>query len=191
MKPSAFVKNLIDKYITDEELKKLLIAHSECVASKALKVAEEAGLTDRIDAQFVTDAAMLHDIGVVKCDAPGIHCHGSLPYICHGIAGAEILRKEGVGEPYCRVCERHTGSGISYRQIKELGLPLPLKDYLPETIEEKLICYADKFFSKSGNPEEEKSPERVWKSMARYGDEALIRFEELHNFFKPRPASGN
>lgn len=187
LKASPFVKEIIDKWIKDEELKRLLITHSRCVAEKALKVADDAGLGDEADRQFIFDAAMLHDIGVVECDAPGIHCFGTRPYICHGLAGADILKREGIGEAYQRVCERHTGSGISKRQIEELRLPLPPKDYLPETIEEKLICYADKFYSKSSTPEKEKSLERVRASMERHGKEALERFEALHRTFYPEP----
>ena len=54
---------------------------------------------------------------------------------------------------------------------------------LPISIEEKLICYADKFFSKSGDPREEKSLDRVVRSMQRHGPETLARFMELHRMF--------
>ena len=185
MEASAFVKRIIDKNCDSEELRELLIAHSESVARKALRVAEEVGICDTIDRQFVYDAAMLHDIGITRCDAPGIYCHGSLPYICHGIAGAEILKEEGLGESYRRVCERHTGAGITAEDIERQHLPLPPGDYMPRTIEEKLICYADKFYSKSGNPREEKPIEKVEASMARHGKESLARFEALRELFHP------
>lgn len=183
MKSSEFVDRLINKYVKDEELKRLLIAHSVCVAEKALEVADNCGMGADIDRQFVWDASMLHDIGIVKCDAPSIHCHGKLPYICHGIAGGEILRREGVAEKYCRVCERHTGAGITTEDIDEQKLPLPPGHYLPETLEEKLICYADKFYSKSGDPAVEKSRESVLASMTRHGEAALCRFLELEHLF--------
>ena len=185
MKESDFVKKIIDKYATDEGLKRLLITHSRCVARKALSVAAACGIDTQIDSQFVYDAAMLHDIGIVECDAPSIHCHGTRPYICHGIAGAEILAREGIGEAYRRVCERHTGSGLTAEEIKERNLPLPARDFLPETLEERLICYADKFYSKSSNPTAEKSMECVEASMSRHGEEALRRFEALRRQFEP------
>jgi uncharacterized protein len=47
------------------------------------------------------------------------------------------------------VAERHTGTGISYEQIIREQLPIPLQDYTPQTLEERLICYADKFYSKT------------------------------------------
>ena len=177
--------DIIEKYCDNEGLKRLLIAHSESVARKALQVAAHARMEGRIDKQFVYDAAMLHDIGICRCDAPGIFCHGSLPYICHGVAGAEILREEGVGEAYQRVCARHTGAGITAEDIEREGLPLPPGDYMPETLEEKLICYADKFYSKSGDPRQEKTLEKVMASMGRHGEDALRRFLELHSLFNP------
>lgn len=185
MKESDFVSDIISRQIKDEELKKLLITHCRHVAEKALEVARKCGIEGEIDRQFVYDAAMLHDIGVVECNAPSIHCHGALPYICHGTAGAELLRKEGLDEKYARVCERHTGSGLTAAEISQGHLPLPEKDFLPETLEEKLICYADKFFSKSNHPDREKSLERVRASMSKWGDGPLKRFEQLSLLFSP------
>lgn len=190
MTASPFVERIIDKYVNNEELKRLLIAHSRCVGVKALEIAEKKHLESKIDLQFVFDAALLHDIGVVKCDAPGILCFGQLPYICHGVAGGEILKGEGIDEKYVRVCERHTGSGLTAEEISRRGLPLPSKDFLPETTEEKLICYADKFFSKSGDPTQEKLRERIMASMAKHGPEAIGRFIVLDKEFgepEPRP----
>ena len=183
---SDFVDRIINKYAVDEELRKLLIAHSECVASKSLEIAGQCGLDKEIDKQFVWDAAMLHDIGIVRCNAPSIHCKGDLPYICHGVAGAEILRSEGLDDKFCRVCERHTGSGLTADEIKNQNLPLPHRDFIPETIEEKLICYADKFYSKSGDPTCEKSRDRIIGSMSRHGEDALRRFKELDLLFTPK-----
>ena len=172
---------LITKYYEEgSALLELLQTHSEMVARKALAVAEAAGLD--VDREFVYEAAMLHDIGIFRCDAPGIYCHGTEPYIRHGVIGAALMRQEGL-EAYARVCERHTGSGLTAKEIAEAGMPLPHKDFLPETLEEKLICYADKFFSKSGDPREEKTLERVRRSMAKFGPDSLARFEALHALF--------
>lgn len=181
MKESIFVTRIISKHIADEELKGLLITHSRCVAEKALKVADKGGNGGLIDRQFLYDAAMLHDIGVVECDAPSIYCYGTNPYITHGIRGGAILRSEGLDERYCRVCERHTGAGLTAEEIRESKLPLPLKDFLPETLEEKLICYADKFYSKSSNPKEEKTRDRIERSLKRHGDKVWQRFETLES----------
>lgn len=173
---------LINKYYPEGDLRSLLIAHSEAVARKALSIIDAKRLTS-LDREFVREAAMLHDIGIFRCDAPDIFCTGPLPYICHGVEGAEILRKEGLPR-HALVCERHTGSGLTKEEITARNLPLPARDMLPVSAEERLLCYADKFFSKSADhPSEEKSLDRILKSMERFGPDVLRRFEALHKEF--------
>lgn len=124
---------------------------------------------------------MLHDIGIFKCDAAGIQCFGTEPYICHGRIGAELLGSEGFPR-HARVCERHTGAGITKAQIIAQNLPLPQQDFLPETMEEKVICYADKFFSKT-HLDREKTIEQVEKSLSKFGEEGVLRFREWEKCF--------
>lgn len=124
---------------------------------------------------------MLHDIGIFKCDAAGIQCFGIKPYICHGRIGAELLRSEGFPR-HARVCERHTGAGITKAQVIAQNLPLPQQDFLPETMEEKVICYADKFFSKM-HLDREKTIEQAEKSLSKFGDEGVLRFREWEKCF--------
>ncbi len=124
---------------------------------------------------------MLHDIGIFKCDAAGILCFGTEPYICHGRIGAELLRSEGFPR-HARVCERHTGAGITKAQIIAQNLPLPQQDFLPETMEEKVICYADKFFSKT-HLDREKSIEQAEMSLSKFGEEGVLRFREWEKCF--------
>ena len=81
-------------------------------------------------------------------------------------------------ESCARICERHTGSGITAQEVRDQSLPLPVRDYLPETVEEQLVCLADKFFSKSGNMQE-KSLDRIRNSMFKFGPEPLARFDAL------------
>ena len=173
---------LIDKYYPeDNELRHILINHSQSVARKALQIVSSHPEL-HLDAQFVEEAAMLHDLGIFRTDAPGIQCFGSEPYICHGRLGAEILRKEGY-ERHARVCERHTGAGITCKEIIAQGLPLPHQDFLPETLEEKVICYADKFFSKT-HLDREKSIEKAEKSLAKFGEDGVMRFREWERIFE-------
>lgn len=172
---------LIDKYTGDNaELRRILIGHSSAVRDKALSIARCKQLD--IDLSFVSEAAMLHDIGVVRVDAPGISCFGSEPYICHGICGRQILEDEGLPR-HALVCERHTGAGITRDQIIADKLPLPPRDMLPLSIEEKLICYADKFFSKSRDLRAEKPVERIFEQMKKFGYGSYERFAVLHEMF--------
>lgn len=176
--------SLIDKYYsTNPELRSVLITHSRQVCERALEIGrrlQEAGVA--VDLPFVEEAAMLHDIGIFLCNAPKIFCYGSHTYIEHGYLGAELLRQEGYPR-HARVAERHTGSGITLEQVVREELPIPEQDYCPQTVEEKLICYADKFFSKS-HLDEESSPQKVRKSIWRYGHDAVRRWNELEALFK-------
>lgn len=176
-------EEIINKYYGEEgDLRRILIVHSQSVARKALQIVSFHPELN-IDRQFVEEAAMLHDIGIIKTDAPGIKCFGTEPYICHGILGAEMLRQEGMPR-HARVCERHTGAGLSLDDIVSQNLPLPHRDFLPETIEEKLICYADKFFSKT-RLDREKTIEQAEKSLSKFGGETLARFREMKRMFEP------
>ena len=165
---------IIDKYYPENnELKHILLTHSRSVANKALWIAERHPELE-LDKQFLEEAALLHDIGVFLTDAPGIHCYGSHPYICHGYLGAELIRKEGYLR-HALVCERHTGAGLSLESILSQNLSIPHRDMLPVTLEEQVICFADKFFSKT-RLEDEKSLEKALKSLSKFGEEGIIRF---------------
>ena len=172
---------LIQRYYQNNEIAHdILLKHSRAVADKALELATKHKELDT-DMDFVEAGAMLHDIGILMCDAKDLGCHGKEPYIKHGTLGAEILRKEGL-EMFARVCERHTGTGITKEDIIRQNLPLELKDYSPVTLEEKLICYADKFFSKT-NLDKARTKEEVVKSMAKFGEESTRRIKALEALF--------
>lgn len=155
-------------------------SHSRLVADKALQLAQ-AHPELEIDRDFVYEAAMIHDIGVFLTNAPSIYCTGDQPYICHGVLGAELMRADGYPR-HALVCERHTGTGLTVADIIAQNLPLPHRDMCPVSLEEKLVCFADKFYSKS-NPDREKPLDKVRKSVARYGEDSLRRFEEMAALF--------
>jgi uncharacterized protein len=92
------------------------------------------------------------------------------------------LRQEGLPE-FARVCERHTGTGITAQQIIERNLPLPVQDFLPETMEEQVICYADKFYSKS-HLERERTVEQTAKSLEKFGHDSVARFMKWAEMFE-------
>jgi uncharacterized protein len=172
---------IIDKYyLPGSEVHYILVKHSEQVKNKALEIASKHPELN-LDIQFVAEAAMLHDIGIFKCNAPRIHCHGSHEYIEHGYLGADILREEGFPR-HALVSERHTGVGLSQEMILKNKLPLPHRDMLPVTMEEKLVCYADKFFSKTQLGEEH-STERIRIYLKRYGKSEVNKFDEWNFLF--------
>lgn len=167
---------IIDKYYPeDNKLKRILLTHSRQVANKALAIARLHPEL-HLDEAFLEEAAMLHDIGIFLTDAPGIYCYGSKPYICHGTLGANLMRKEGY-PLHALVCERHTGAGISLEQIEREHLSIPKRDLLPVSLEEQVICFADKFFSKT-HLEREKTVGQARQSLEKFGQDGLTRFDK-------------
>ena len=172
---------LIDKYYPENnELKRILVTHSRSVADKALAMARSHPELE-LDLQFVEEAAMLHDIGIFLTDAEDIFCFGTHPYICHGYLGAELVRREGF-PCHALVCERHTGAGISLQRIEEQSLPVPHREMIPLTLEEQIICFADKFLSKT-HLEREKSVAKARKSIEKHGEEGVVRFDTWCRLF--------
>ena len=175
-------------YPDDTPFRQMLLKHSYQVCGKALQLMSDPRCRNlNADRSTVVTGALLHDVGIGRCHAPDILCEGTEPYIAHGIIGAGMLRELGAGtgrdlECYARICERHTGTGLTAADIRRQKLPLPERDFLPETIEEKLICFADKFYSKSGDMKE-KSMERIRRSMEKFGAETLTRWSELCRLF--------
>ncbi len=172
---------IIERFYTPgTPLHEVLTVHSRQVADMAAAICDRLlarGIP--VDARFVHEAAMLHDIGIVKVDAPAIHCLGSESYIRHGILGREMLDSLGLYR-HALVCERHTGSGLTASEIDAQQLPLPRRDLTPQSLEERIVCYADKFFSKTHLGEPARDLERVRRQMARFGDDSLARFDALH-----------
>ncbi|MDE6396343.1 MAG: HDIG domain-containing protein [Muribaculaceae bacterium] len=178
-------RSVVDRHYPPGEARTIMLTHSRMVAELANILNHRCNLG--LDSEAVETAAMLHDIGIIMTDARGIGCYGSEPYIRHGILGADMIRRNGLPEWAARVAERHTGAGLTADDIISQELPLPLDRVLvPETVLERLICYADKFYSKNpGSLTVRKPGDRVRISMARHGDSTLARFEALEAEFGP------
>lgn len=167
--------DIINKYYPEEnEVKHILLTHSRSVADKALWIADRHPELE-LDKDFLYEAAMLHDLGIFLTDADGIYCFGDKPYICHGYLGADLMHDEGYPR-HALVCERHTGAGLSLEEIIGQNLPVPHREMVPVSWEEQIICFADKFYSKT-RLDKEKSVEKARKSLERYGDAGLQRFD--------------
>lgn len=170
------VYDLLKKYYDpSSKAYKILVTHSECVAKKALEI-EKRHKDWALDRKLIYEGSMLHDIGIYLCNAPGIDCHGAEPYIRHGVLGREILESEGLHE-LSLICERHTGVGLTLEMILRRQLPLPHREMVPVSLEEQIICFADCFFSKSGDPAEEKSVEQIVRGLAKHGQDQVRKFE--------------
>jgi uncharacterized protein len=160
----------------------MLVKHGRQVAEKALEAAEKVQHLNP-DRAFIEQAALLHDIGIFLTRAPGLGCTGDNPYLCHGVLGRKLLEEKGLPR-HALVCERHVGTGISADDIRRAELPLPHRDMLPLTIEEELICYADKFFSKSNNGNgKEKPVKKIIRGLRAHGDDKAEKFKAWHSKF--------
>ena len=154
----------------------IVLEHSRLVAAKALSIAHAVPL-ESADLRFLEEAALLHDIGVSRIHAPRIGCHGNAPYICHGILGREILESEGL-IAHSLVCERHIGVGLGIKDIVQQQLPLPKRDMVPVTLEERIICFADLFYSKKpGLLRQEKSLDEIRTCLRKHGSHKVSIFE--------------
>jgi uncharacterized protein len=161
-------------YRPGSRLHGLVREHGGAVAEKALKAADAVAALGP-DRTFVFEAAMVHDIGIFLTDTPAIGCFGGHPYVSHGVLGRGLLDGLGLSR-HGLVCERHVGVGITVRDIRRQGLPLPERDMRPRSLEETIVCYADKFFSKNGCGSKERTPDQVVDMLARYGSDKVKRF---------------
>jgi uncharacterized protein len=174
---------IIRKYYEPGSLAyEILVEHSDAVAQKALAIARRL-IHMKPDMVFIEEAAMLHDLGIFVTAQPGIGCYGDKPYICHGYLGRELLEREGL-PLHALVCERHVGVGISIADIDRNKLPLPRRDMLPLSLEEQIICFADKFFSKKRDAlGREKPLAEVRRNIGKYGADKIERFDEMLRIF--------
>ena len=170
-------------YERDSRAYKILITHGRQVAKRALEIAGRLAHLEP-DRVFLEQAALLHDIGIFLTDSPELGCFGKNSYVEHGYLGCIILEKIGLPR-HALVCERHVGVGMTEDDIRHQELPIPVRDMVPVSIEEQIICYADKFYSKNGqNTQKEKSVEGIIESLKRYGQDKVARFKAWSEMFE-------
>lgn len=176
-------EELLRKYYSPDSLVyRILLEHGKHVSGKAREIASRLPKQSP-NMGFINEAAYLHDIGIFLTNAPAIGCFGDAPYICHGVLGRDLLDREGFPR-HALVCERHIGVGITQEDIERHGLPLPKRTMVPESLEEQIICYADKFFSKRADgPIIEKSVDEVRNEIGRYGVAKLEIFDRMRALF--------
>ncbi len=114
-----------------------IINHQVAVMRKALDLAYNITKSD-VNIELVRIGALVHDIGRYKTHD-----------MSHGLEGGNFLRKQGYSEQLARIAETHSLAGLTAEEAVEFGLPP--QDYLPHSLEEKLVCLADKYYS--GNRE--------------------------------------
>jgi len=165
---------LLKKHAPNNSVFQRIYQHSKSVQRAALNIARQIKKNGYdVDLHFIKISSLLHDIG--RFEAPPHHKKS----LQHGLIGARIIREEGLPEEYARLCERHIGAGITREEIIKHKLPLPKKDFIPRTMEEKIVTYADDLIFKDRIA----SPSEV---LLRFQKEikspaAVKRMIELHN----------
>jgi uncharacterized protein len=109
-----------------------VIEHCKSVSKFAVRIAKafhKKGFD--VDVHLVEVSGLLHDIGRSKTHT-----------VDHGVVGGDVARSFDLPSSVVRIIERHVGGGVPKDEAKQLGWPA--KDYLPQTLEEKIVCYADK-----------------------------------------------
>jgi uncharacterized protein (TIGR00295 family) len=138
-----------------------VIKHSKCVRDIAVKIASLA----KADIKTIELGALLHDIGRSKT-------HG----IDHAIEGAKIGKKIGLSAKLIKIIERHIGAGITKETAKKFGLPA--KNYVPITLEEKIVCHADNLIN---NCKTQKIEYEIEKAIINEQKEYALRLVKLHH----------
>jgi len=142
-----------------------VIKHCKSVAKLAVEIAEackERGLN--VDLELVEIGALLHDIGRAKTHS--VH---------HAVIGAEIAKSFEISEDVISIIKRHVGGGITDQEAKKLGWPKDI--YIPQTLEEKIVSYADKLIDGSRRVPIEKTIEEFSKELP---PQAIERLKKLH-----------
>ena len=114
-------------------LKENIIKHVIAVEELSLETAKlilKNNPDMEIDLKLLSDGALLHDIG-----------RSFTHSINHAVEGVKIAKKYGFDDRILRIIENHIGAGITLEEAK--GLNLPIKDYIPCSIEEKIVANAD------------------------------------------------
>lgn len=171
------IEELHKKYAQSTDAFQIVFTHCQIVTKIAGKIIEKKML--QINTNLVHKGALLHDIGAYKfIDKNGIFDESN--YLLHGVEGYKLLVREHLPEAFCLIAKRHTGVGLTEEDIIRQHLPLPLENYTAQTVEEKLIMYADKFHSKTPKFN---TYHTIRKNIQMFGKDKREKLQELNGIF--------
>ncbi|MDD4307472.1 MAG: TIGR00295 family protein [Thermoplasmata archaeon] len=154
-------------FLAEENCPNAVIEHCMAVELLAMKITLRI-TKDRKTLDLVSMGALLHDIGRSRT-------HG----IEHAYLGADILRKRGLDEAIVRIVERHIGAGINPEEADILGLPP--RNYMPETLAEKIVAHADNLITHDDRgPARWKVADAVARERGKGHEAQAVRIEKLH-----------
>jgi uncharacterized protein (TIGR00295 family) len=154
-------------FLVEENCPNYVIEHCMAVEHLALKIAMRI-TKDKEILDLVSRGALLHDIGRSRAHS-----------IEHAVIGADILRKRGLDEHIILIVERHIGAGIDAAESKKLGLPK--KNYIPETLPEKIVAHADNLITHDDRgPARWKLAQAVARERGKGREAQAVRIEKLH-----------
>jgi len=119
------------EYLIDAGCKKRVIIHCCTVRSVAEEIASRIKPANM---PMVIAGALLHDIGRAKDHS-----------IMHAYLGSKMVEEYGLPSELVDIVRKHTGAGLDQDDVEEMGLPPG--DYMPRTIEEKIVAHADNLVS--------------------------------------------
>jgi uncharacterized protein len=143
-----------------------VIRHVEKVSELACEIAEacqQRGI--QVDLALVEIGALLHDIG-----------RGKTHSVHHAVIGADIARSLGLPEPVVSIIRKHVGGGITATEAKKLGWPRNV--YVPQTLEEKIVSYADKLIAGSHRVPIERTIDELSQELPPAAIERIWRLHE-------------
>jgi uncharacterized protein/tRNA (cytidine56-2'-O)-methyltransferase len=140
--------------------KQRVIVHCCTVGAVADEMLRNIGA----DRELVMAGALLHDIGRSVDNG-----------ILHALIGSEMVEGMGLSEELVAVVRKHTGAGLDAIDAIEMGLPPG--DYMPRTIEEKVVAHADNLVSDNRVMGHRHSVDKLMNKGAIRGAE---RMESLH-----------
>jgi uncharacterized protein (TIGR00295 family) len=151
------------RYLREAGCSEEVINHCKAVRKIAVRIAKKA----HANIELVEAGALLHDIGRSKTQG-----------IMHGVEGAKIATALGLPESLVNIIERHLGAGIPKEEAGPLGLPV--KDYMPVTLEEKIVAHADNLIDSDRlHPIEKEVEKALQKGRPKHAERLMQLHQEL------------